>query len=199
MKVRKGRGGTVRIRFEPEEAALVRTLMEQMLDLLGDPPGADDELAAVGITDRATTPDDPVLARLFPDAYRDDGEAAGEFRRYTEMGLRDGKREAAGIVLATLADAFGAPGTSGDDASGPLAGIEGGSPAEVELTTEHAQAWLRALNDVRLALGTRLDISEEWYEEAERLDPSDPRMPMYAAYDWLTMLQESLVQAVWQG
>ena len=41
-------------------------------------------------------PDDPVLARLFPDAYEDDGEAAGEFRRYTEMGLRDGKREAAG-------------------------------------------------------------------------------------------------------
>ncbi|MEV5572624.1 DUF2017 domain-containing protein [Spirillospora sp. NPDC052269] len=194
MKVRKGRGGAVRIRFEPEEAALVRTLMEQMLDLLGDPPGADDELAAVGITDRATTPEDPVLARLFPDAYRDDGEAAGEFRRYTEMGLRDGKREAAGIVLATLADAFGTSGAG--RGSGPLTGIEGGSPADVELTAEHAQAWLRALNDVRLALGTRLDISEEWYEEAERLDPSDPRMAMYAAYDWLTMLQESLVQAV---
>ncbi|MFC5179821.1 DUF2017 domain-containing protein [Actinomadura harenae] len=193
MKVRKGRDGAVRIRFEPEEAALVRTLMEQMLDLLGDPPGADDELAAVGISDRATTPEDPVLARLFPDAYRDDGEAAGEFRRYTEMGLRDGKREAAGIVLSGLADAFGAPG--GKDGAGSRA--EKASRAEVELTTEHAQAWLRALNDVRLALGTRLDISEEWYEEAEGLDPSDPRMPMYAAYDWLTMLQESLVRAVW--
>lgn len=192
MKVSKGREGAVRIRFEPEEAALVRTLMEQLLELLGEPPGADDELAAVGITDRATAPEDPVLARLFPDAYREDGEAAGEFRRYTEMGLRDGKREAAGIVLATLAEAFGGS-KPGDDPAD-----EGPEPSgEVELTTEHAQAWLRALNDVRLALGTRLDISEEWYEEAERLDPSDPRMPMYAAYDWLTMLQESLVRAVW--
>ncbi|RFU42883.1 DUF2017 domain-containing protein [Actinomadura logoneensis] len=195
MKVRKGREGAVRIRFEPEEAALVRTLTEQLLDLLGDPPGADDELAAVGITDRASAPDDPVLARLFPDAYRDDGEAAGEFRRYTEMGLRDGKREAAGIVLATLADAFGGGLPGGGRAEGRSGGR--GRSGEVELTTEQAQAWLRSLNDVRLALGTRLDISEEWYEEAERLDPSDPRMPMYAAYDWLTMLQESLVRAVW--
>ncbi|MFC4913154.1 DUF2017 domain-containing protein [Actinomadura gamaensis] len=204
MKVRKGRRDTVRIRFEPEEAALVRTLMEQLLDLLGEPPAADDELAAVGITDRSSMPEDPVLARLFPDAYRDDGEAAGEFRRYTEMGLRDGKREAAGIVLATLGEAFVSDGSGG---TAPLPETSGASvagaftadasPADVELTADQAQAWLRALNDVRLALGTRLDISEEWYEEAERLDPSDPRLPMFAAYDWLTMLQESLVRAVW--
>ncbi|MEV4256309.1 DUF2017 domain-containing protein [Spirillospora sp. NPDC049652] len=197
MKVRKGREGAVRIRFEPEEAALVRTLMEQLLDLLGEPPGADDELAAVGITDRASVPDDPVLARLFPDAYRDDGEAAGEFRRYTEMGLRDGKREAAGIVLAGLADAFGGTPPGGRSERSGGRSERSGRSGEVELSTEHAQAWLRSLNDVRLALGTRLDISEEWYEEAERLDPSDPRMPMYAAYDWLTMLQESLVRALW--
>ncbi|MCP2334935.1 DUF2017 domain-containing protein [Actinomadura rupiterrae] len=192
MRVRKGRHDAVRIRFEPEEAALVRTLMEQLLEMLGEPPAADDELAAVGITDQVDKPDDPVLARLFPDAYRDDGEAAGEFRRYTEMGLRDGKREAAGVVLATLADVFGEGGPAGQDG-----GVPGGSSGEVELTSDQAQAWLRALNDIRLALGTRLDISEEWYEEAERLDPSDPRMPMFAAYDWLTMLQESLVRAVW--
>ncbi|MFC6886579.1 MULTISPECIES: DUF2017 domain-containing protein [Actinomadura] len=175
--VKKGRKGVV-VRLEPEEAALVRALMEQLVTLLGDAPDGDDELASIGIADKAEKPDDPVLARLFPDAYRDDGDAAGEFRRYTELGLRDGKREAAGTVLGALADA-----TS--------------SGVDTVLDKEQAQAWLRALNDVRLALGTRLDISEEWYEEAQDLDPRDPRTAMFAAYDWLTMLQESLVQAVW--
>ncbi|TDD75682.1 DUF2017 domain-containing protein [Actinomadura rubrisoli] len=172
--VKKTRRG-IRVRLETEEAALVRALMEQLLALLGDAPGEDDELASFGIADNATKSDDPVLARLFPDAYRDDGEAAGEFRRYTEMGLRDGKREAASMVLSTLKD----------------------SETETVLDDKQAQAWLRALNDVRLALGTRLDIGEEWYEEAAQMDPRDPRTPMFAAYDWLTMLQESLVRVLW--
>ena len=173
-KTRKG----LTLRLEPEEAALVRALMEQLLSLLGEPPGPDDELAAVGISDDASKSDDPVLARLFPDAYSDDGEAAGEFRRYTEMGLREGKREAADTVLDTL---------------------KGVSDAGLDtiLDDEQAQCWLKALNDVRLALGTRLDISEEWYEQAAEMDPSDPRMAMFAAYDWLTMLQESFVRALW--
>jgi hypothetical protein len=171
--VKKTRKGVV-VRLEAEETALVRALMEQLVSLLGQAPGEDGELASVGIAENAVKPDDPVLARLFPDAYGDDAEAAGEFRRYTELGLRDGKREAAQAVLAALKD----PGT------------------DIVLDQEQAQAWLRALNDVRLALGTRLDISEEWYEEAEGLDPRDPRAPMFAAYDWLTMLQEGLVQAL---
>ncbi|MFF0521949.1 DUF2017 domain-containing protein [Actinomadura nitritigenes] len=172
--VKKTRKGVV-VRLEPEEAALVRALMEQLVSLLGDAPGEGGELASMGIAENAVKPDDPVLARLFPDAYREDGEAAGEFRRYTEMGLRDGKREAARTVLDGLKD----PGS------------------DIVLDQERAQIWLRALNDVRLALGTRLDISEEWYEEAEQLDPRDPRAPMFAAYDWLTMLQEGLVRALW--
>jgi hypothetical protein len=170
--VKKTRAG-IRVRLEAEETALLRALMEQLLALLGDAPGEEGELASLGIAENATTPEDPVLARLFPDAYRDDGEAAGEFRRYTEMGLRDGKREAA----QTIIDGLDAAGT------------------DVVLDEKQGQAWLRALNDVRLALGTRLDISEDWYEEAEGMDPRDPRAPLFAAYDWLTMLQESLVRA----
>ncbi|MEW2357965.1 DUF2017 domain-containing protein [Spirillospora sp. NPDC029432] len=178
-KVEKG----VRVELEAEEAALMRALMEQLLELLGEGPAKDGDglLASVGITEEATRPEDPVLARLFPDAYGDEeGGAAGEFRRYTEMGLRDGKREAAGTVLAGLA--------------GPPTAAGG---VETVISDADAQAWLRALNDVRLALGTRLDISEEWYEEAARLDPRDPRTAMFAAYDWLTMLQESLVRTLW--
>ncbi|GAA4131837.1 DUF2017 domain-containing protein [Actinomadura keratinilytica] len=173
--VERVQGGGVSVRLEPEEAALVRALMEQLLALLDrDAPGPGDELAAVGISERTSPPDDPVLARLFPDGYREDDRAAGEFRRYTEVGLREGKREAARTVLRTL-----------DRGPRPV------------LDEEEAQVWLRALNDVRLALGTRLDITEEWEEQAAELDPADPRTPMYAAYDWLTMLQESLVRAVW--
>ncbi|GGU98577.1 hypothetical protein GCM10010182_14080 [Actinomadura cremea] len=185
--VRRTREG-VRVRLAAEEAGLLHSLMEQMLALIGEaPPGSaekdpDDPLSSIGIAAEAVKPDDPVLARLFPDAYGDPGaepggdeaEAAGDFRRYTELGLRDGKREAATAVLKAL------PGGGGT----------------VVLDDERAQAWLRALNDVRLALGTRLDISEEWYEEAGHLDRNDPRTPMFAAYDWLTMLQESLVQAL---
>ncbi|RKS76806.1 uncharacterized protein DUF2017 [Actinomadura pelletieri DSM 43383] len=173
-QVTKTRHG-LKVRLEAEEVALLRALMEQLLALIGEAPGADDELASLGIAENATTPDDPVLARLFPDAYRDDGKAAEEFRRYTEMGLRDGKREAATAVLGALGD----PG------------------ADIVLDEKQAQAWLRALNDVRLALGTRLDITEEWYEEAETLDARDPRAPMFAVYDWLTTLQESLVRVLW--
>lgn len=187
--VRRTRAG-VRVRLAAEESGLLTSLMEQMLALIegspdagGAPGGPDDPLASIGIAEKAEKPDDPVLARLFPDAYGDPGaeagreeaEAAGDFRRYTEMGLRDGKRDAAATVLKTLPDG-------------------GGS---VLLDDEQAQVWLRALNDVRLALGTRLDISEEWYDEAVHLDRDDPRTPMFAAYDWLTMLQESLVQALW--
>ncbi|WP_149259451.1 DUF2017 domain-containing protein [Actinomadura sp. K4S16] len=163
-----------RVRLEPEETALLRALMEQLLALLGDAPGPDDELASMGIAENAVKPDDPVLARLFPDAYRDDGEAAGEFRRYTEIGLRDGKREAARAVLGAL----------------------GETDTDTVLDEKRMQEWLRALNDVRLALGTRLDITEDWYEEAGALDPRDPRAPMFAAYDWLTMLQDGLVHAL---
>jgi hypothetical protein len=169
-------GDAVEIRLEAEETALLRALMEQLLALIGEAPGGDDELAAMGIAENATKPDDPVLARLFPDAYRDDGEAAGEFRRYTEMGLRDGKREAAGAVLSAL----------------------GERDTDAVLNEEQAQCWLRALNDVRLALGTRLDVTEEWYEEANQMDPRDPRASLFAVYDWLTMLQESLVRVLWE-
>ncbi|MBW8483843.1 DUF2017 domain-containing protein [Actinomadura parmotrematis] len=175
--IKKKRGG-VQMRLEPAEAALVRGLLGQLLEMLGDPPETGEGLAALGIAEDAALSDDPVIARLFPDAYRDDGEAAGEFRRYTELGLRDGKREAADVVLATLGD---------DEAARVDALLDEGQ----------ARAWLKALNDLRLALGTRLDIGEDWYEQVGALDRDDPRLPMFAAYDWLTAVQEDLVHAVW--
>jgi hypothetical protein len=135
----------------------------------------DDLARLLGQAGPATPPDDPVLARLLPDAYADDSEAAGDFRRFTEAELRDGKAAAARTVLATLPE-------------------DGG---KVRLTEEEAQVWLRALNDVRLALGVRLSITEDFEARVQELDPADPRSAYMWVYDWLTFLQETLVRALW--
>jgi hypothetical protein len=142
----------------------------------GQPPDPLDDLARLlGQAGPATPPDDPVLARLLPDAYQDDSEAAGDFRRFTEQELRNGKAAAARTVLATLPE-------------------DGG---RVRLTEEEAQVWMRALNDVRLALGVRLSITEDFEARVQDLDPADPRSAYMWVYDWLTFLQETLVRALW--
>jgi Domain of unknown function (DUF2017) len=198
---RRTRGG-VRARFDGPEAVLLRGLIEQVVDLLTDPdagvPGVDavqpgaqptaDTLAPgtpgvpspaeleamLGIGRPAQAPQDPALARLLPDAYRDDPDAAGEFRRFTEQSLRTAKQASARTVLETLPS--------------------GGGP--VKLSGEQAQSWLRALNDVRLALGVRLGVTEEFEEQWQELDPLDPRSAAFEVYAWLGGVQESLVQAL---
>jgi hypothetical protein len=172
----KIRGGGVRLRVRREEAAVLRALIDQLVTLMGEPDesSAFEGMPDVALSDNTSVSDDPVLARLFPDAYEKDPEAASDFRRYTEASLRDGKRAAAEVVLATLGD--------------------GG---EVVLDDDEAQSWLRALNDVRLALGTRLEITEESLEKMRGFDWDDPRNAGFAAYDWLTYLQDSLVHALW--
>ena len=60
-----------------------------------------------------------------------------------------------------------------------------------------AHAWLRCLNDLRLTLGTRLEVTEDFYERAEELNWDDPRYALYAVYDWLGLLQDTLVRSLW--
>ena len=198
--------GRVSARFTAAQAVILRNLVSQVAELMGtaaDPgaadPGAADpaaagspagqgragpgepglsleELAAaIGATGPTSPPEDPVLARLLPDAYRDDPEAAGEFRRYTEQGLRSGKVAAAQTVLDTL----------------PAGG------GHVRLRPDDAQAWLRALNDVRLAIGTVLGITEDYEDEMEAASWADPRSAYLEVYHWLGYVQDSLVSALW--
>ena len=181
------RGGGATARFAPVEALLLRDLVTQVAALVGDglPPHLDDaaddggETAAleklVGLSDNSKLPDDPILARLLPDAYRDDEASAGEFRRYTEHGLRAGKVAAARTVLDTLP--------------------EGGG--RVLLTEDQAQAWLRSLNDVRIALGVKLDVTEDRDEFLDLAEQGGEDAAVQWIYDWLSLLQSSLVQAVW--
>ncbi len=113
--------------------------------------------------------EDPVRQRLFPDGYRDDPDAASEFRQLTESALETSRVERLGQCRAELSE----------------------GRSELELDPEDTQRWLRVLNDVRLALGTRLGISED---DAD-IDPNDPDAHSRVVYYWLTSLQDSLVQA----
>jgi Domain of unknown function (DUF2017) len=137
-----------------------------------DQPTPDQLAALTGIGglggDPPEAPEDPVLSRLLPDGYRDDSEAAEEFRRLTESTLRQQKCAAADRVLADLAESGGT----------------------VRLDAETTETWLAALNDVRLALGTRLDVQEDMADP----DPDDPDAAAYVVYVWLTELQDVLVE-----
>jgi hypothetical protein len=179
-RFRAARGGRVSVTFDEAAAALLGELLTQLLDLLdeGEEGTAQDPLdAAVGIGTATRAPEDPALARLLPDGYREDPEAAADFRRYTEPGLREAKRAAARTALETLAHVG----------------------ARQTLTEHQAQAWLRALNDLRLALGTRLEVTEDWDHRLAGLAEDDPRYYAHAVYDHLTWLQETLVQALLRG
>jgi Domain of unknown function (DUF2017) len=114
----------------------------------------------------AEAPDDPSLRRLRPAAY-DDAEAEEEYRRLTGEGLAESRREA----LKTVAD------TAGRD----------------RLSAEELDSWLRALTDLRLALGTRLEVTEDTY--ARDIDPRDPEAYELSVFAYLSWLQEAAVEA----
>ncbi|MDG4769382.1 DUF2017 domain-containing protein [Solwaraspora sp. WMMD792] len=137
----------------------------------------------VGLLTDGFERDDPVVDRLFPDTYPDDPASSAELRRYTESDLKTAKIDQAGAVLAALpADA--------DDTG-----------AEVRLDGEAAEAWLRAINDARLAMGVRLQVRADTdlgaeLAAAERDDPSSSRLFQLSVYAYLGYLQESLLGAL---
>ena len=186
---RSVRGGGARASLAAAEASLLRSLVGQIMSLVepeasaddpaeGSAGDRDDDLAALEAMlhepGSEQAPTDPVLARLLPDGYRDDPEASQEFRKYTEPALRTAKHQAAQEMLDTLPEAGG----------------------KIQLTHDQAHAWLKALNDVRLALGVRLGVTEEFEEQWGRLGADDPQWAAYEVYAWLGAVQESLVQAL---
>jgi hypothetical protein len=128
-----------------------------------------DELDAVLAT--PADADDEVLSRLFPAAYRDDDAAAAEYRSMTESSLRGERDERIGVCRADLA---------------------GGG--DVDLTDPDAgRRWIQVLNDLRLALGTRIGITED---DDQDIDTTDPAAQPRVIYYWLTAVQDSVVQAL---
>ncbi|MBQ1092597.1 DUF2017 domain-containing protein [Streptomyces sp. B93] len=189
-------GGGAAVALDDVEISIIRSLAVQLLELIGPGPAEDapdDPLAELFAEGPSEPPSDPVLKRLFPDAY-DDPEGApsaaeaeerraysAEFRRYTENDLRAGKRDSALAVIRSL-DGLSAAG-------------EGG--AVLKLSPDDSRLWLGALNDLRLAIGSRLEITDE--DDTDllyRLPDDDPRKPMVMAYLWLGGLQETLVSTL---
>lgn len=181
------RGGAYAV-FDQSEARLVAGLAAQVVELLGegtpdvDRAGQDPLEAMLDLDGPVNLPEDPVLQRLLPAGYRDDDEAAADFRRFTERGLRDTKITNARLVIATLHE--GGMAEADDD----------GDQVEVDLDAAAVQAWLRTLTDVRLALATRLGIEDDEHRRAD--DTDDPAAVMHDVYDWLGFVQETLVQAI---
>ncbi|MGW3658223.1 DUF2017 domain-containing protein [Streptomyces sp. NPDC005151] len=182
-------GGGAAVALDEVEIAILRSLAVQLLELIGpgdEPADGEDPLAALFAEGPSEPPTDPALARLFPEAYGDEDSelraASAEFRRFTENDLRTRKRGDALTVVRTL-DAL----PSGEQG------------AVLTLTADECRNWLGALNDLRLTIGARLEVSDE-DEGGEgslyRLPDSDPRKPMVMAYLWLGALQETLVETL---
>ena len=176
------RAGAVQVTLTGEEASALAALAAQVATMLGDDGAATSESAdpleaMVGMTtEPVEAPDDPALRRLLPDAYADD-TLSGEFRRLMDGELRRIKTEAL------------------DDMRGAVdAAAEGG--VKLRLAPQQAESWLQALNDIRLVLGTRLDVTEDLEDRWAQLGPDDPMAPLLAAYEWLGWLQESVVHAL---
>jgi hypothetical protein len=146
--------GKLAVHLAREESELLRRLCDEMRALLAG--GADGN--------------DPVLGRLFPDAYEQPEEA----RAYREL-VGDDLRRSKVTALEGLARDLG------------------GGEVDAELGLDAAETWLTALNDMRLAIGTRLNVDEE--RMAAELDERDPQAPAMSILHWLGWLQQSLLEA----
>ncbi len=114
---------------------------------------------------------DPALKRLFPSADLDDAEHASEFDRMVRGDLLEQRSTAVATMRRTI------------DAN--------------RLTEDELSSWLAVVNDLRLVLGTRLDVTEE--TTPGDFGPSDPRTPAFALYAYLTYLEEMIVEALAGG
>jgi len=167
--------GRIVLRVDQVERGLLASVARQVIDLVKPPepdPEQDPLAAQLGWIDGDVgISDDPAVARLLPDAY-DDPDDARDFRRFTEHDLRQSKVQHATTVLEEI------------ERSGEKVAVA--SP----------DSWLQTLNDARIAIGTRIQISEDNHEELSNLSEEDPRAGLFHVYDWLTFLQESLVRCL---
>jgi hypothetical protein len=154
-RVKRTRTGDFQVRLPDGERVLLRTLPEQLRDLLtmGDP----------------TT--DEALRRLFPAPTADDEAMNAEYERLTRGDLLEERLAA----LETMERTLGAD----------------------RITEDELVAWLSAINDLRLVLGVRLDVTEDTtVEDYASLPDDDPTVQMYTVYSYLTFLEDQVVGAL---
>jgi Domain of unknown function (DUF2017) len=116
--------------------------------------------------------EDDVTRRLFPDAS-DDPREAEQFRELVGDELRATKLAAVNAVDEEIA---------------------AGDSGELSLRADEVHALLSVLTDMRLAIGTRLGVTEE--KMGAELDPSDPEAPAWSVLHWLGWIQESVLSSI---
>jgi hypothetical protein len=185
------RRGVIGTAMSPYEVELLTSLVRQLVELVsdGEPAGfanpTDPSDPFEQLTrdlevdpDEPEVSEDPVLRRLFPTAYPHDAAASSDFRRFTERDLRGKKVEDALVVLRAL-------------------GATEAGAHDLRVDPAEADAWLRTLTSVRLAVATRLGITDaESAEELAELPDEDPRSFMVSVYDWLGFAQETLISSL---
>ena len=168
---KSGLGGKITLKLDDAEHGVLSQLFEQMVELLDEPEnesGADPLAQLLNMGGSTQISEDPALARLFPDGYSDDEHASADFRRFTEQDLRAQKASALATVRGTLANWNG----------------------KASITDQQAQDWLKALNDLRLVLGTRLEITDDVETDFEADEPG------IQLYNYLTYLQGTLIDSL---
>ncbi|WP_375387320.1 MULTISPECIES: DUF2017 domain-containing protein [Actinomycetes] len=185
------RRGVISTSLSGYEVELLTSLVNQLVELVSD--GEPEQYAPAegeadsferlvrdlqADPDEPEVSDDPVLRRLFPNAYPHDAAASSDFRRFTERDLRGKKVEDAVVVLRALGE------------------TEAGAK-DLRVDPAQADAWLRTLTSVRLAVATRLGITDaESADDLAQLPEEDPRSFMVSVYDWLGFAQETLISSL---
>lgn len=164
------------LHLDESEVPILRQTAAEILEIIIDrhsgSPGDDPLARMVGISTNDQLPENPVLARLFPDAYEDD-QSAREFRRYTESSLHEKKEQAIVTLLSSL----------------PVIG-----EANIDLDLAEIDEWMRAINDLRLALGVVLEIDEDYDARFADVGENDPLFITVHVFYWLGWLQQNLIE-----
>ncbi len=191
MKKFRRKAGTLATHLSEYEVELLTSLVGQLVEMVSD--GEPEEYTEADTLsdpfeewsrdlasdpDQPETAEDPVLRRLFPDAYPHDAAASADFRRFTERDLKVKKISEATLVLDRLE------------------ATEHGRH-EIRIPVSEVDVWLRTLTSVRLAVATRLGVTDaESADELATLPEEDPRAFMVSVYDWLGFAQETLISAI---
>ena len=186
MKLLPLPGQGLRLLLDHDEAAMLDQLVAQLIQLLQSHSSTaldpDPLFASLEVGGSDATPDDPALARLFPDAYEQDA-AAGAFRSVTEQGLLNRKLQDAMDVTAALGLGGGAP--------------ENGALVEVDISHATLPAWVRTVTALRLAIAARIGFGDQ--QDRSRLLDDEETRGTVLVFDWLAAILESVLAIVESG
>lgn len=180
MRIAPLESGGLRLTLEIEEAAMLDQLVTQLTQLLQghsktalDP---DPLFASLEVGGTEELPEDPALARLFPDAYEEAGDSSA-YRRLTEQGLVNRKLQDAIRVTTDLGLGVGVPDDANDIA--------------VDITPESLPSWARTLTALRLAMAARIGL--ESLDDHERLLDQESTRGTVLVFDWLAAILDSVL------